>query len=91
MIKHVVCFRLTSADRIPQWQQGSKLLAEIETVENFCAAPLLKQDHYHCALYMEFADASALEFYQKHPVHQQYLTEVLPPILEDKLVVDLET
>ena len=89
MIKHVVCFQLKDAALIEQWIHGSEMLADIDTVRNFSAAPLLKQDNFHCALYMEFEDEAGLSYYQKHDIHQRYLKDVLPPILESKLVVDL--
>ncbi len=89
MIRHVVCFKLKDEGRIPAWQEGSATLAEIETVRNFQAVPLLKKDRYHCALYMDFENEKALQYYQQHPIHQRYLAEVLPRLLEDKLVVDL--
>ncbi len=89
MIHHVVCFKLKDEKMIPSWSQQSASLAEIETVRNFKTAPLLKRDRFHCALYMEFEDEKALQYYQQHPLHQRYLAEVLPRLLEDKLVVDL--
>lgn len=89
MIRHVVCFKLKDASLVPSWQEGSKILSDVPTVRSFEAVPLLKQDRFHCALYMEFEDEGALKTYQDHPLHQRYLAEILPPLVEDKLVVDL--
>lgn len=89
MIRHVVCFRLKDVSQVPDWQRQSQMLRDINTVKNFSASPLLRQDRFHCALYMDFQDEGALAYYQAHPVHQQYLKEVLPPLAEEKLVVDL--
>ncbi len=89
MIKHVVCFRLKDPALVPRWQEVSAELEQIETVRSFSAVPLLKQDRFHCALYMEFEDEQGLEFYQVHPVHQRYVKETVPPLAADKLVVDL--
>ncbi|MGH9341995.1 MAG: Dabb family protein [Acidobacteriota bacterium] len=89
MIRHVVCFKLKDSSLIPQWQRDSEMLASIETVESFSAVPVLKQDRFHCALYMEFEDRAALQIYQDHGTHKRYLAEILPPIVADKLVVDL--
>lgn len=90
MIKHVVCFRLKDAATVSRWQQLSAPLKTIETVKNFVAAPLLNQDRFHCALYMEFDDESGLQHYQVHPTHQEYVKELIPPLMDEKLVVDLK-
>lgn len=89
MIKHVVCFKLKDPAMIGQWREQSASLAEIDTVRRFEASLLLKQDAYHCALYMEFEDRAGLRRYLDHEIHQRYLREVLPPLLADKLVLDL--
>ncbi len=89
MIKHVVCFRLKNAALVPQWQELSVPLESIETVQNFAALPLLEQSRFHCALYMEFDDQEGLKYYQEHPTHLHYVRESIPPVMKEKLVVDL--
>ncbi len=89
MIKHVVCFRLKESASVERWQELSAPLKTIESVQNFAAAPLLKQDRFHCALYMEFVDEKGLQYYQVHPTHQHYVKEAIPPLVDEKLVVDI--
>lgn len=89
MIRHLVCIKLKDAALVPRWQEDSQVLGQIENLRHFTAAPLLDQEQYHCALYMEFDDEAGLQTYLDHPLHLRYRTEVLVPILEDRLVVDL--
>ncbi len=91
VIRHLVCIKLKDAALVPRWQEDSQVLDRIETLRHFIAAPLLNQERYHCALYMEFDDEAGLQTYLDHPVHLRYRTEVLVPILEDRLVVDIAT
>ncbi|MCI0426843.1 MAG: Dabb family protein [Acidobacteria bacterium] len=90
MLRHIVCIKLKAPELLTSCIDSSQVLATIPTVKNFLACPLLKQDLFHCALYMEFASESDLLAYQEHPVHRKFLNEVLPLYECGKIVVDLQ-
>jgi hypothetical protein len=92
MICHVVLIRLKDES------EGARLLARarellglIPVVRNLRVGTGLgkKDERAHpFALVMEFDDEAALEAYQVHPRHQEFVKDVVSPLQEDKKVFD---
>ena len=96
MILHIVAFRFrpgTAAASIGA--AGAALLAmngripeirEIRWARNLAPSA----NEYPHVLSVLLDDMAAVERYSAHPVHQQVVTEVLAPIREARLALDIE-
>jgi hypothetical protein len=95
MICHVVLIRLKRGlgeeGETRLLQRARELLGPIPVVRNLRVGKgLAKKDErdYPFALLMEFDDEVALEAYQVHPRHQEFVKDVVGPMQEDKKVFD---
>jgi len=95
-IAHIVLFKFKPTATPEQIEKAlkdaPKLLSPIEGVleiiggENFTQ----RSKGYTHGLIVRFIDKGALEKYAPHPIHQQYIKEILDPIREDTLAFDFE-
>ena len=95
MICHVVLIRLKDglreSDGARLLERARELLGPIPGVRNLrVGTGLGKKDErgHPYALVMEFDDEKALEAYQVHPRHQEFVKDVVSPLQEDKKVFD---
>ena len=92
MIHHVVMLRLVGG--LPEEEvehflsQAREILTPIPGVKNFEIGHNIREDNHPLALLMDFDSEEALETYQVHPEHQRFLTQVIGPIIAEKMVVD---
>jgi hypothetical protein len=95
MICHLVLIRLKEGlrdgDGARLLERARELLEPIPGVRSLRVGKGLgkkdERDHPF-ALVMEFDDERALEAYQVHPRHQEFVREVVGPLQEDKKVFD---
>lgn len=98
MIRHIVAFRLSSADSEERAQQSAgihdRLTALVGVVPGLVAmdvAPDLGvvDTHWHLVLVSEHVDAAALAGYQAHPSHVEASAWV-GQFVADRAIVDYE-
>lgn len=83
MIRHIVMFRLQEENReenlkkILEAAEGLKKLPGLIDGDVVTNAPDADQTNYDFALVFDFADLEALDAYQKHPVHVEFVKLVL--------------
>jgi len=100
MVKHIVCWNLYEKAKGKTQQQNAmeikeKLLGlknkipQIQTIEVGINSDKANPDNYNVVLITEFKNFEDLEFYQKHPAHQEFV-EFVTPLRSDKVAVDYE-
>lgn len=98
MITHVVVFWTNKPSEQPSAQlidAARRLLAEIPGVENFRAGKAMASeramvdDSFAIAISMDFADDAALQAYQIHPAHKEFVVEYAKVLAPRYIVYDI--
>lgn len=95
MIRHIVMFRLQEEGReenlkkILSAAEGLKELPGLLGGDVVTNAPGADGTNYDFALVFDFADLAALDAYQKHPVHVEFVKLVLT-CKESRACIDCE-
>ncbi len=92
MIRHTVVFRLkheSGSAAECSFLQAACALAKIEGVQKFeCLRQISPKNPFTFGLSMEFADASAYAFYDKHPDHVAFVHGRWIPEVADFMEID---
>jgi hypothetical protein len=98
-VEHVVLLWLkrpgNAADRAAVIAAARKFQAEIPQIQHLgvgtavpSARPVV-DDSFDVGLVMRFANAADMSTYEKHPVHQKAVAEILKPVARKLLVYDI--
>lgn len=97
-VEHVVLIWLKKpgdkADRARIIEQSHAFKAQIPDIQSLSAGQVLPSereivdDSFDVGLVIRFADKAAMDRYEKHPVHQKAVKEVLMPLSKKVVVYD---
>ena len=87
MLVHIVQFKLKPEATERQIQRiiddAKEKLTQIPGVQNLRAGKSIKdEEEFKVCLYMELPDQAGLQAYREHPIHVEYVQEVLGPVRE---------
>lgn len=98
-VEHVVLVWLkrpgNAADRAAVIGAARKFQAEISQIQHLSVGTAVASerpvvdDSFDVGLVMRFANAADMAAYEKHPVHQKAVAEILKPIAKKLLVYDI--
>ncbi|HEY1051491.1 MAG TPA: Dabb family protein [Prosthecobacter sp.] len=98
-VEHVVLVWLkrpgNAADRAAVIAAARKFRAEISQIQHLSVGTAVPSerpvvdDSFDVGLVMRFANAADMTAYEKHPVHQKAVAEILKPIAKKLLVYDI--
>ena len=99
MITHVVIFWVDKphADNKTELLEAAAKLGDIPGCENFRSGGPVSSprgavdDSFAVAISMDFADEATAQFYQDHPIHQEFLATAFKDYCKRFVVYDFES